>query len=735
MQLLHQTWRSRIDRLNAAAVMGGSSGKYGDQQRFSASTSRPMSSVRQKRYADRSTLAAPHLVQVAAAFPGRSRRRVGRDHLGHHLLADLDALLDEREVDGRHGALARKRLDSFLCLVPHVTGWNAEDSLCGVGRPIERRDERVVLVVSGDEARLVGIAPRLGRRADLERRASLLLDHLSGEVERDRVELHHARALLDTRLDAAALVGVPHCPEALSRIFRPAKLAPVVGGFRLETAFDRRDPLDDLPRDHLEIRGAAHGALHGVALRGGDAARAAHRHGAGLRPLERHRLGQRLRSRRRALRHEPIHRIVDDRARDHRVPLLERKTKHPGARDPLDLFGDVLHPLFGFGRPSEALLGAYVEPGHLEARRQQDIAGCGAEAVLQVAPQSGLILRTVDAAPPDHEEPGIRLARVVDDLLEGLPVEQRFLDRDTRLARHPFAYFEMGLIDLRESGVDDFLVELVLLLEAKDLRRLLGEDVDDPVEDGVVEVGIVDGDGFDLLAELARQVERRHERAEGLGASVDADEDRVALGLARLGHVLDDPDVAIGPVGDTLADRADHAVAGPPDSESADHDEIVLRAGEILEYLDVMFPVHHPRLELEALLPGDTRHAIEIAVGDELQAHRDEAVVDLPLALQLHFVDVLLGQGVLHLPEAVVVQACRVDMAADQFCRERLAQRDGAGDGAVGVVGIIDGNVDALVHRRGLTWWRPVAVSPYRRLRRALRRGGATGPTRSRSAR
>ena len=111
-----------------------------------------------------------------------------------------------------------------------------------------------------------------------------------------------------------------------------------------------------------------------------------------------------------------------------------------------------------------------------------------------------------------------------------------------------------------------------------------------------------------------------------------------------------------------------------------------------------MLPVHHPRLELEARLPAEARHAIEIAVGDELEAHRDEAVVDLPLALQFHLVDVLLGQGVLHLPEAIVVQFCRVDMAADQFRRVRLAQREGARDGAVGVVRVIDGNVDALVH-------------------------------------
>ena len=43
--------------------------------------------------------------------PAPRRRRscpwVGRDHLGHHLLADLDAILDERKIDGARRARAR----------------------------------------------------------------------------------------------------------------------------------------------------------------------------------------------------------------------------------------------------------------------------------------------------------------------------------------------------------------------------------------------------------------------------------------------------------------------------------------------------------------------------------------------------------------------------------------------------------------------------------------------------
>ena len=99
-----------------------------------------------------------------------------------------------------------------------------------------------------------------------------------------------------------------------------------------------------------------------------------------------------------------------------------------------------------------------------------------------------------------------------------------------------------------------------------------------------------------------------------------------------------------------------------------------------------MLPVHHPRLELESRLAAQARHAVEVAVGDQLEAHRNQAVVDLALALELDLVDVFLGQRVLHLPEAVVMQLGRIDMAADQLRRERLAQPDGARHGAVGVV-------------------------------------------------
>src|SRR5207249_11984650 len=64
-------------------------------------------------------------------------------------------------------------------------------------------------------------------------------------------------------------------------------------------------------------------------------------------------------------------------------------------------------------------------------------------------------------------------------------------------------------------------------------------------------------------------------------------------------------------------------------------------------------------VEGEAGLLGFPAHDVEIGIGDELQPHRDQRVVDLALALELVLVLVLLGKRVLHLLEAVVVQPDR----------------------------------------------------------------------------
>src|SRR5688572_17407627 len=121
------------------------------------------------------------------------------------------------------------------------------------------------------------------------------------------------------------------------------------------------------------------------------------------------------------------------------MPFLEREAKDPGAGDPMSLIGARSHPRRDSGPPPDGPLGAHVAARHREARGEPNVARRGAENVLRVAPQSGLVFRAVNADPPHHDEPGIRLTRVVEDLLEGFAVEKRLLDLDAPLARHPLA--------------------------------------------------------------------------------------------------------------------------------------------------------------------------------------------------------------------------------------------------------------------------------------------------------
>ena len=67
----------------------------------------------------------------------------------------------------------------------------------------------------------------------------------------------------------------------------------------------------------------------------------------------------------------------------------------------------------------------------------------------------------------------------------------------------------MRFVDLRQPGIDDLLMQLLLLLEPKDLGGLSREDIDDAVEHRVMQVWVVDGNGLYLLVEDTRQLQRR----------------------------------------------------------------------------------------------------------------------------------------------------------------------------------------------------------------------------------
>ena len=290
-----------------------------------------------------------------------------------------------------------------------------------------------------------------------------------------------------------------------------------------------------------------------------------------------------------------------------------------------------------------------------------------------------------------------------------LPSSRVIAEIDPLVGRELPADLEVRLVDLGQPGVDDLLVKLLLLLEAEDLRGLLGEHPDDPVEHGVVEVGVVDGDSVDGPVESLAEGDPDLEPVERLGATVEPDDDRALLRLERV-EIPDDQRVDRRLAHEPLGHGAELAVADGTEPEGAHDDEIVVLALHVLDQGLVVLAVHHPRLERE---PGGLRllpHHLEVRVRDQLEAHRDQRVVDLPLALQLVLVPVLLGQRVLHLLEAVVVKPRRVDVATGQGRAEGSPELHGQVDGAVGVVRVVDRHVDLLEHG-GLPWGRRGHVS------------------------
>ena len=96
---------------------------------------------------------------------------------------------------------------------------------------------------------------------------------------------------------------------------------------------------------------------------------------------------------------------------------------------------------------------------------------------------------------------------------------------------------------------------------------------------------------------------------------------------------------------------------------------------------------------------------VEVGLGDQLEAIGDEAVVDPALALQLGLVLVLLGEGVLHLLEAVVVQPGGVDVGADNLGPARLGQPDRHLRGGDRVIGVVERQIKLAVHLP--TGWSP----------------------------
>ncbi len=119
--------------------------------------------------------------------------------------------------------------------------------------------------------------------------------------------------------------------------------------------------------------------------------------------------------------------------------------------------GDPFHPTEGFFSPGDRVFRQRIDRGDVFPIRHQDIAGRGPQEIFRVAADVHVLV-AVHADPTDDQQCRDILAHVLNDLFEGLAVQQGRLDVSLLGLSDLTADVEVRLVDLREAAVDDFFV-------------------------------------------------------------------------------------------------------------------------------------------------------------------------------------------------------------------------------------------------------------------------------------
>ena len=152
------------------------------------------------------------------------------------------------------------------------------------------------------------------------------------------------------------------------------------------------------------------------------------------------------------------------------------------------------------------------------------------------------------------------------------------------------------------------------------------------------------------------------------------------------------------PARDPFGHTSDQTLADGADAQRTHHDQIILMLVNIIDQHFEVLPFQRSPDQRHIGALTFFTHDIEIGIGNQLKAAGNQRIMDLPLLLQLLFVVVFFRKPRLHLLKALIMHFGGVDMAADHGRTERLCQLDPDIDGHVGIVGVINWNVDLLVH-------------------------------------
>ena len=248
----------------------------------------------------------------------------------------------------------------------------------------------------------------------------------------------------------------------------------------------------------------------------------------------------------------------------------------------------------------------------------------------------------------------------------------------------------MRLIDLGDTVIDQFFVQLFLFLEAKDLTRLIAEHPGDHVEGDIVIIGIVSGDGVDRDVETATYIEGRFQSAVGAFRTVDTNDNRT---------ITDGPPGILNHQGinrtaphDALADGADQAARHRSKPQCAQGQDIKIATLRRFDDAGVVLAFGTQAVERQSGFFANFLADIVVTVGNDVQAFGDQAVMDIALIHHFFFFKIAFGKSTFHLLETTIMQQRRVGVNAGDLAIRRFRQPYRFLQSPVGIFRSVEGN-------------------------------------------
>ena len=303
----------------------------------------------------------------------------------------------------------------------------------------------------------------------------------------------------------------------------------------------------------------------------------------------------------------------------------------------------------------------------------------------------------MDADLADHHQAGVDLLQIIADRLEGFTVQQHAGEVDAFLLGDAFRNIKVGLVDLGDAVVDQFLMQLFLLLEAEHLAGFVAQHIGDLVERHVMVIGIVGRDGMDIDAQLAAYLEGRHQGAVGFFRTVQTDHDG-AVADGAVG-VADDQRVDRAAADDPFADRTDDAARHGAETDGAERQNLKIAVLDGVDQAGVVLTLGAEAAVFQlGLVTDDLRHVV-VAVADDVEALGDQRIVHVALILHLLLDLVAFRQTALHLAEAAVVELSGVGVNTRDDAVAGPGQPQRFGQGPVGMARGIERHEDSLERR------------------------------------